>query len=29
MLNPTTKDVIIGSILNDTMGEGAKKKLAK
>jgi hypothetical protein len=29
MLNPMTKDVIIGSILNDTMGEGAKKKLAK
>jgi hypothetical protein len=29
MLNPTTKDAIIGSILNDTMGEGAKKKLAK
>jgi hypothetical protein len=25
MLNPTTKDVIIGSILNDTMGEGERR----
>lgn len=29
LLNPTTKVVIRGSILNDTMGEGAKKKIAK
>jgi hypothetical protein len=29
LLNPTLKNVVMGQLLNDAVGEGARKKIAK